>query len=55
MGDVTALIAAPLAGGLPGEVPMHGFDRLDELRLAGREAARSSLAAWSSARSAGPV
>jgi NTE family protein len=39
----------------PGEVPMLGFDRLDELRRAGREAARSSLAAWSSARSAAPA
>jgi NTE family protein len=39
----------------PGEVPMLGFDRLDELRQAGREAARSSLAAWSSARSVAPA
>ncbi|MFL5853757.1 MAG: hypothetical protein ACJ77G_14895 [Solirubrobacteraceae bacterium] len=39
----------------PGEVPMLGFDRLDELRRAGRQAAHSSLAAWSSARSAAPV
>jgi hypothetical protein len=39
----------------PGEVPMLAFDRLDELRRAGREAADSSLAAWSSARSAAPV
>jgi NTE family protein len=39
----------------PGEVPMLGFDRLDELRRAGREAAHSSLAAWSSARSAAPA
>jgi hypothetical protein len=34
---------------------MLGFDRLDDLRRAGREAAHSSLAAWSSARSAAPV
>jgi hypothetical protein len=39
----------------PGEVPMLAFDRLDELRRAGREAADSSLAAWSSARSAAPA
>jgi predicted acylesterase/phospholipase RssA len=39
----------------PGEVPMLGFDRLDELRRAGRDAAHSSLAAWSSARSAAPA
>jgi hypothetical protein len=39
----------------PGEVPMLALDRLDELRRAGREAADSSLAAWSSARSAAPV
>jgi hypothetical protein len=39
----------------PGEVPMLGFDRLDELQRAGRQAAHSSLAAWSSARSAAPV
>jgi hypothetical protein len=38
----------------PGEVPMLAFDRL-ELRRAGREAADSSLAAWSSARSAAPA
>ena len=38
-----------------GEVPMLGFDRLDELRRAGREAAHSSLAAWSSARSVAPA
>jgi NTE family protein len=39
----------------PGEVAMLAFDRLDELRRAGREAAVSSLAAWSSARSAAPA
>jgi len=39
----------------PGAVPMLGFDRLDELRRAGREAAHSSVAAWSSARSAAPA
>jgi hypothetical protein len=39
----------------PGPVGMIAFERVDELRRAGREAAVSSLAAWSSARSAAPV
>jgi predicted acylesterase/phospholipase RssA len=39
----------------PGPVGMLAFDRIDELRAAGREAAVSSLAAWSSAPSVAPA
>jgi predicted acylesterase/phospholipase RssA/CRP-like cAMP-binding protein len=39
----------------PGPVGMLAFERVDELRRAGREAAASSLAAWSSAPSAAPA
>ena len=39
----------------PGEVGMLAFERLDELRAAGRAAAVSSLAEWNFARSAAPV
>jgi predicted acylesterase/phospholipase RssA len=39
----------------PGEVGLLAFDRLDELRRAGRAAALGSLAEWSSVHSAAPA
>jgi NTE family protein len=39
----------------PGEVGLLAFERLDELRRAGREAALSTLAEWSTATSGAPA